>query len=107
MNIKGNHPLAEQIAAHLHGIERVPHREAARMVNRAATEAVKWHAAEIERLREKIVEAFNCLDAGHQDWAWQILNVEVASFEGYDAIGSLARIAEYEAAERAAEEQQP
>jgi hypothetical protein len=51
ISVKPNHPLTEQIAAHLLGIERVPPREASRMVNRAAVEAAKWHDAEIERLR--------------------------------------------------------
>lgn len=51
MNVKPNHPLQELLAQFLFSIETVPAKEQRRMVNTACKEAVKWHRAQVERMK--------------------------------------------------------
>jgi hypothetical protein len=53
MNVPGNHPLAEIIAKCLFGIETVPPKYMARMINRACSKAVKWHEKEIKMAKKE------------------------------------------------------
>jgi len=55
IKVEPNHPLAEILACKLSGIQVVPQKEMAHMVNRAIKAAVEWangKEAEIKRLKE-------------------------------------------------------
>jgi len=70
--VKGNHPLAEKIARKLFDIESAQPREARKMVNDAAKDAVEYVEQleqENEQLRELLQEMYDWTKYKNTTWA--------------------------------------